>query len=224
MKQLILILLLSYNFCISESINHLEKYDSIKMTSEIGIVYLDIEEFKEGDTIHMLFDAINGYMGSTLYYEFSDEEPTDINQKFIHSTQPSLTSSTEVQTMTDHTITQSYYYDIEKAENTKYFVMKYNNFVGEYLEVENNRANWGKVLLICIFGGIGLIALIILGIYIFYRIMQKRRSRRNVLDYNQNQPTEQTGTPYQQNPQNTYNTNTNTDEAFYEPPPPPGLV
>ena len=214
MKQLILILLLSYCFCKSQTLRHMIKYDSIEIHEEIGIIYLDIEEFEKGDTIHMLFDAVNGYMSNTLYFEFNDEEPNINKTSFAHSMEPSMTSTSEVQTISDYRETQSYYYDIEKEKNTKYLVMKYTGFRGEYLKVENNRANWALVIIICVVGGFLLIFLIILGGFIFYRIKQKRRNTRNVVDYNQNlsQPTE---TPYQQN--------TNTNGVFYAPPPPPGF-
>ena len=154
-----------------------------------------------------------------IYFEFSDEEPTDINQNFAHSMNPSMTSTSETQTLTEYRETLSYYYDIEKEENKKYLVMKYTGFRGEYLEVENTRFNWGVVIVVIVVCGIVLIFLIILGAFCFIRCRQKKRNKRNI-DYNQNQYYNQpSGTPYGNT--NT-NTNTNTNNDFYEPPPPPG--
>ena len=157
------------------------------MNSEIGIVYLDIEEFEEGDTIHMLFDAIYGVMNKILYYEFNDEEPTDINKTFAHSMKSTNTVTSQEETETGERETVSYYYDIEKEENKKYLVMKYTDFRGEYLQVENNKANWGLVLSISVTSLIILIFIIVIGRFVFVKIRKYKNAA--IYDQNQSQPT-----------------------------------
>ena len=213
MKQLIILLLLSYCFCPTENIKHFKKYQSIQFHSEIGIVYLDVGEFELGDTIHILLKAVNGPVNNILFYEFNDEEPTNINKNFAHSTIQSSTSSSSYYTPSESKRTLSYYYEIEKEKNTKYLVMKYTDFSGQYLEIENNKANWAFIIIICII--FGLIAIAIAG-FLFYRYMQKRGIRRNFVDYNQDQDQEKIQTTVTRYQQNTY-TNTKSNPIFKSP-------
>ena len=90
--------------------------------------------------------------------------------------------------------------------------MKYTNFRGEYLEVENNRANWAKVIVIVVICGFLLIIFIGWVGYIYCRIRKTRMEIRK-MEYIRNH-SEVNETPYE-------NTDTNNGD-FYEPPPPPG--
>ena len=173
MKRLILILLLSYSLCNIQDIYYLEKYGEVKTTSKNGMVYLNIEEFKEKDTIYILFTAVDGGMKTEIEYGYNDLTPKDLTMILDHSMTPSLSAESESYNLADNTL--KYYYDIEKEENKKFLIIRYYDFDGDYLEIEHTRVNWLKAILIIVFGSIGLIILIIVVIYLIIRCIRKRK-------------------------------------------------
>ena len=179
MKRLILILLLSYSLCNIQDIYYLEKYGEVKTTSKKGIVYLNIEEFKEKDTIYILFTSVNGDMKTKIEYGFNDLAPEDLTMVLDHSMTPSLKAESDTDTVTEYIL--KYYYDIEKEENKKFLIIRYSDFYGSYLEIEHTRVNWGRVAVIIIIGSIGLAILIIIIIFLITRC--KKKSNLNSLEY-----------------------------------------
>ena len=173
MKRLILILLLSYSFCNIPHIYYLEKYGEVKSTSRRGIVYLNIEDFQLKDTIYILFNVVNGAMATRIEYGYDDLAPEDLNIYLEHTMVPTMNAESQTDTFTEHTYTLKYYYDIEKEENKKFLIIRYCDFDGEYLEIENTKVNWARTVLIIVFGSIGIIILII--VIICYIIRCKRR-------------------------------------------------
>ena len=171
MKRLILILLLYYYISNIQDIYYLEKYGEVKTTSKKGMVYLNIEEFKEKDTIYILFTSVNGDMKTKIEYGFNDLAPEDLTMVLDHSMTPSLKAESDTDSVTEYIL--KYYYDIEKEENKKFLIIRYCDFDGEYLEIENTKVNWARTVLIIVFGSIGLIILII--VIICYIIRCKRR-------------------------------------------------
>ena len=179
MKRLILILLLSYSICNIQDIYYLEKYGEVKTTSKKGMVYLNIEEFKEKDTIYILFTAVNGGMETEIEYGYNDLAPKDLTMILDHSMTPSLSGESESNTLTADAL--KYYYHIEKEENKKFLIIRYSNFYGSYLKIEHTRVNWTIVAIIIIFSSFGLCILIIVIIILITRC--RRKKNLNSLEY-----------------------------------------
>ena len=174
MKRIILILILCYSFCVVEDIYYLEKYGVVKSSSKKGIVYLDIEEFKLKDTIHILFNVVNGDMTTTIEYGYNDLAPENLTMSLDHSMNPTMNTQSDSSTTTEKKNILKYYYDIEKEENKKYIIIRYSGFFGSYIEIENTRYNWGKALFIIIFASIGVIILVVIIIYFTIRYIRNR--------------------------------------------------
>ena len=155
MKELIIILLISFCFC---NINKLEKLGSITVTEEEGLVYLDTEDYSVDDKIILEFSCSAGSMNQKLYYEFNDNIPDDSDYcPYIYMT-PSSNSVTSG-SLRDTTLT--YYYHIRKNENHKYLLIRYINFWGKYMEIEHNSMTLVGFIFLII--GICLGALILIG-------------------------------------------------------------
>ena len=101
MKRIILILILCYSFCVIEDIYYLEKYGVVKSSSKKGIVYLDIEEFKLKDTIHILFNVVNGDMTTTIEYGYNDLAPENLTMSLDHSMSPTMNTQSDSSTTTE---------------------------------------------------------------------------------------------------------------------------
>ena len=74
MKELIIVLLLSFCFC---NINKLEKLGSITVSEEEGLIYLDTKDYSVDDKIILGFSCSAGSMNQKIYYEFNDNIPDD---------------------------------------------------------------------------------------------------------------------------------------------------
>ena len=144
------------------------------------MVYLNTEDFLVGDTVHIQFNAVNGYMNPKIYYQFNFTKP---NSTFIPSKSMSATSraTTETNTIKE----KKYYYDIKKGEDGKYLIISYSGFYSRYanayLEIEHTRVNWNTMLIIIIFSVIILIFIIIFFVILIINI--KKCKSRNVNDY-----------------------------------------
>ena len=212
MKSIIFVLLIYYSFC---QIYELEKYGTIETKLQNGLVYLNTEDFLVGDTVHIQFNAVNGYMNQKIYYQFYFTKP---NSTFIPSKSMRATSraSTETNILGKTTITEKYYYDIKKGEDGKYLIISYSGFYSRYanayLEIEHTRVNWNTVLLIIIFSVVGLIFIIIFTVILIKNI--KKCKSRNVNDY---QPMQSSYIPPSSTtPQNTQPSQPNQSTTGYD--------
>ena len=171
MKELIIVLLLSFCFC---NINELEKYGSIKVTEEDGLIYLNTEDFSYGDKLYIEFISSEGIMYYKIFYEFNDNIPNDSDYYPYLSMTPSSNSVTYgigIDT------TYTYYYHIRKNENHKYLLIRYVNFSGKYLEVEHNKMTViGLVFLII---GIVFVAIILIVAIIITIVVIKNKRKKN---------------------------------------------
>ena len=225
MKGIIFALLISYILCIE----YLPKYGTIKVTKNSGYFYLNTNEFDDDSTLYIQLNAENGRVDSTLYYEFTDISPNSYSLTPSNSLTPSSTgsSSSSVNNVVV-SYTLKYYYSLKKDNNYQYLIIQYSGFFGEYLEIESTRVSWGTFIIIIIFGSIGLIILICVGVFFCLRC----RKMRNV-EYiatssaSQNQYTESLGEkPYYSNDTqyNSGNYNSNyppqqQQNIYYEPTP-----
>ena len=167
MKGLVFILLLSYSFVVSidEDIYFLEKYGLIKVNSYNGIVYLNTEDFQLKDTIHILFNVVNGKIGEIIYYDFDDNPPEDINMELKNEMTPSTTAQTYKKTSTKSEYSLKLYYDIKKQNNGKFLIIRFSYFIGDYLEIEQTRANWAIIIVLIV---VAIVLIIIIVICVFY--------------------------------------------------------
>ena len=179
MKSIIFFLLIYYSFC---QIYELEKYGTIETKLQNGLIYLNTEDFLIGDTVHIQFNAVNGYMNQKIYYQFYFTKP---NSTFIPSKSMNATFSTATET---NTITKKkYYYDIKKGEDGKYLIISYSGFYSRYanayLKIEHTRVNWKTVSLIIFFIVLGLFFIFALTFTVIIVIIIAIHLSRNVHDY-----------------------------------------
>ena len=148
MKEIIFIFLISHVF----SVYYIKKHGSVKVSKRDGIVYLNADKFGKNDKIHMQFNAYRSSVDDKIYYEFSDDIPTDTFQPSIGKNPDTSWSSTSGDDETDDSkTTYKTNYDIKKNVSKKYLVIKYtgyyNRYSGGYLKIENTLINWGEFLL-----------------------------------------------------------------------------
>ena len=168
MKELIIVLLLSFCFC---NINKLEKLGSITVTEEEGLIYLDTKDYSIDDKIILGFSCSAGSMNQKIYYEFNDNIPNDSDYcPYIYMT-PS-TNSGSSGSFRDTTLT--YYYHIRKNENYRYLLVRYINLWGKYMEIEHYKMTIIAFVFLII--GICLGALILIGVIVGIVIYIKKRS------------------------------------------------
>ena len=208
MKSIILFLLIYYSFC---QIYELEKYGTIETKLKNGLVYLNTEDFLVGDTVHIQFNAVNGYMNQKIYYQFYFTKP---NSTFTPSKSMNATFSTATET---NTITKKkYYYDIKKGEDGKYLIISYSGFYSRYanayLEIEHTRVNWNTMLIIIIFSVIILIFIIIFTVILIINI--KKCKSRNVNNHQPMQPSNIP--PSSTTPQNNQTSQPNQSTTGYD--------
>ena len=166
MKGIIFALLISYIL----SIEYLPKNSKIIFKEECNYFYLNTNEFDEGSTLYIQVNAINGDLSSTLNYEFTNISPNSYSNSITppFSLTPSIKSSSSTSyNNVVHIRTNKYYYSLINDNNYQYLIIKYDEFSGEYLEIENTKINWGIFMFIIIGAFLGLIILICIGVYIF---------------------------------------------------------
>ena len=160
--KIIFIFCFSYIFC---EVLFLEKYEQTLSVSTSGCICLDVSEFDVDDTIHMHFSSHNGGIEDGIYYGFTNiDEPTDklCNEITVKREESSTHSYSFVVTTKGTSTTSGYNFNFKKTENAKYMLMKYYDFNGLYLEIENIMADWGSIMLYSIFSIIGFIILVII--------------------------------------------------------------
>ena len=146
MKEIVFIFLISHVF----SVYYMKKHGSVKVSSRDGLVYLNAYEFGKNDKIHMQFTTYRSNVDEKIYYEFSDNIPTD-------TFQPSKTKKPDISWLEEDDDDDGVYigttykttYDIKKNVSKKYLIIKYtgyyNNFPSGFLKIENTTINWGYV-------------------------------------------------------------------------------
>ena len=181
MKLILLISLLMYSL---SEVLFLEKYSETISLSPSGCICLPLSEFEMDESINLVFSANNGDVSNYIYYGYSNiDDPTEatcdeiaVNKEVTHST-GYVTVYNEVETST----TLHYYYHIDKKKDDKYMLIKYEDFIGKYLSIENSRfnINWGIFVVIIVFSFIGLVFLIVILIrykdYLTCKICEKEK-------------------------------------------------
>ena len=146
MKEIIFIFLISNVF----SVYYIKKHGSVKVSTREGIVYLNADKFGKNDKIHMQFNAYRSNVDDKIYYEFSDDIPTDTFQPSKSKNSDSSWSSSSGDGKNKKT-TYKTNYDIKKNVSKKYLVIKYTGYYNRYsdghLKIENTLINWGDFLL-----------------------------------------------------------------------------
>ena len=176
MKGIIFAFLISYILCI----DYLPKYGTIKVTKNSGYFYLNTNEFDEDSTLYIQLNAEYGSITSTLYYEFTNISPFSYSLTPPNSLIPSSTgSSTTYVNDVEVSHTLKYYYSLKNDNRYPYLIIRYSGFTGQYLEIESTRVNWGTFIFIIIFGSIGLVILICVGVFLFLRC-RKMRNVENI--------------------------------------------
>ena len=122
MKEIIFIFLISHVF----SVYYIKKHGSVKVSTEDGIVYLNADKFGKNDKIHMQFNAYRSHVDDKIYYEFSDDIPTDTFQPSIGKnpdTSWSSSSGGDEDSTDDRKTTYKTNYDIKKNVSKKYLFL-----------------------------------------------------------------------------------------------------
>ena len=155
MKEIIFIFLVSHAF----SVYYLEKGESLKILNRTteGIVYLNADNFGKNDTIHIQLYCFNSVFYDQIYYEFSDNIPSDEFEPSIKKEPDNYDYSTINE---DGEFWTKNVYDIKKDVSAKYLIIKYvcryySDSKG-FIEIANTLINWilfEYILFICIFGG-----------------------------------------------------------------------
>ena len=181
MKEIIFIIFISHVF----SVYYIEKHGSVKVTTREGIVYLDADQFGKNDKIHIQFNAYKSHVDDNIYYEFSDNIPTDKFQpSFSKKPNFSWKSNYNDEDETNNTYKTSY--DIKKDVSAKYLIIKYTEYYNYYysggnLKIENTLINWGlfREILIYIFWSISFLICIII---CYFKIAKKKckKNRSNI--------------------------------------------
>ena len=128
MKEIIFIFLISHVF----SVYYIKKHGSVKVSTRDGIVYLNADKFGKDDKIHMQFNAYRSSVDDKIYYEFSDDIPTDTFQP-SNSKKPDISQSTGGDDDNeDESTTYKTNYDIKKNVSKKYLVIKYTGYYHNY--------------------------------------------------------------------------------------------
>ena len=215
MKSFIITLLIYYCFC--GELTHLKKYNYFSFSSEgiSGITSLKIEDVDLNDDIHILFIVREGTMNKEIYYGFSNEDSKNASSISLpYYKEPTYN---EYFCADDHYCGHKYYYDIEKTENAKYIIMKYNGYNGEYLDVDRMSLSANHYFIIYIV----IIMICIAGCFIYYYYYRKKKLMINM---NKNIASNQTQTPLNvpDNQPNITNNNpsNNTPNPYYETPQP----
>ena len=128
MKSIFLVLLIYYSFC---QIYELKKYGTLQTKLPNGLIYLNVEDFEVGDTIHIRFKTVNGKMNLKIYYQFYYIIP---NSTFYPSKSMGASSHIVYQSevLGRVTKTEKYYYEIKKKEDGKYLIIEYSDFKSIY--------------------------------------------------------------------------------------------
>ena len=183
MKEIIFIYLISHAI----SVYYIKKkHGSVKVSNKEGIVYLNADKFGKNDKIHMQFNAYRSHVDDKIYYEFSDNIPTDTFQPSIgkkpDSSWSSSTGGDENNTKEKKT-TYKTNYDIKKNVSKKYLVIKYSGYYNYHsdghLKIENTLINWGEFFLWLIISVFILIFLVIGFVILYCKFCKNRcKSRR----------------------------------------------
>ena len=174
MKEIIFIFLISHVF----SVYYIKKHGSVKVTTQEGIVYLDADKFGKNDKIHMQFNAYRASVDDKIFYEFSDNIPTDTFQPSI-SKNPDISWSSggDEDDYDDDKKTFKTNYDIKKNVSAKYLIIKYTGYYkysNGYLKIENTFVNWGIFIPAFVGSFFGLIILIILIVFCYSKLCKKK--------------------------------------------------
>ena len=186
MKEIIFIFLISNVF----SVYYIKKHGSVKVSTGTGIVYLNADKFGKNDEIHMQFNAYRSSVDDKIYYEFSDDIPTDTFQP-SKSKNPdnSWSSSTGGDDETDDSkTTYKTNYDIKKNVSKKYLVIKYtgyyNRYSGGYLKIENTLINWGEFFIWFIVSIFILVFSVFFSVFCYCKFCKKRcKPRRFYIEH-----------------------------------------
>ena len=153
MKTIIIFLSLIFVFCDNDNnLYYLKKYSRVTITSkESGIIYL--ENFELNESIHLHFYAREGTINKSIFYDFSDSIP---NPSFSpkYKLDPSFIE-TEESEESDRVTGIHCHFDFKKEINKKYIIIKYNEFYGEILYIDNLIVS-STLMIICILSFIGL--------------------------------------------------------------------
>ena len=148
MKVLFLIPLLAHSLC---EVLFLEKYSETISLSTSGCICLPISEFEIDDSINLKFSAEEGNVNDYIHYGYSNnDDPTEAtcDEIAVNKEEASERGSLVVSTTTETTKTLYYYYYIDKKKDDKYMLIKYDDFMGRYLLIENIRFRTNYVILI----------------------------------------------------------------------------
>ena len=185
MKILFFILLISYSTCLTTSyyayIKNLDQYSSYSYNGTLhGISVLDTSGLG-GDKIYISFSiGRSNFITEYLYYDFSDNYPTDLNYEFPKQLEASegisktSTSKTPSKRKTYH---YQLFFNIPK-ENKKYLIINNIEYPKYSITIEHHRFNPYLTTIIIVIIIVVVCAIIFaLGIYLICK--HRKRNREN---------------------------------------------
>ena len=166
---IIFICLLIYLHCADNfRIYKLEKYGGLCLfeTGTRGFIVMDLSKFNSGDIVYLTFVRFDGFYGNTLYYDFSNDNSTDIRLNrnvYSYSTSYGYLTGT-------YTKYYDFYYKIKIPTNEpklNYLLIGYDlSRTSRLMNVRNTKfARFTSLIISCSFFGIIILAILILFLF-----------------------------------------------------------
>jgi len=182
MKILIFAILIIYSSACS--FIKRKKSKTFKKSKE-NCLFLNITDIKNKQKIYIHISSKKGSMPEKLFFKFLDQvnNTKSIKEKYKMPYKKDVSKTTSKSTKTSKnkkTLVNTskrefhYYYEIEKQPGANFLYIRYTNFKGESLEIENYEPNNVYIFLI-VFGVIFVIILIIIGICVGNHLYTKKQ-------------------------------------------------
>ena len=167
MKILIFAILIIY----SSACKFIKRKKSIKFQNSQSCLLLNITDIKNKGKIYLHFSSKKGSMNEKIYFKFlkkanstnsSKENPKIPYKKDVSKPkeQTSKTGKNKLTKISSQKREFHYYYEIEKQPGANFIYLRYTNFKGDSLEIENYEPSYFHVFIIII--GVVLVIILII--------------------------------------------------------------
>ena len=182
MKILIFAILIIY----SSACKIIKRKKSIKFqNSKQNCLFLNITNIKNKEKIYFHFSSKKGSMNEKIFFKFlkkaNNTNTIQENAKSPYKkdvskpkTKTSKTSKNKQIKTSSPKVEFHYYYEIEKQPGANFLYLRYANFKGETLEIENYEPSYLHIYIIII-GVVFVVFLIIVGICVGRHIYTKKQ-------------------------------------------------
>ena len=159
------------------SVYYLPKHDSIKVTESTAIVYLYADKFDDNKDIEIDFIIHRGEVNNIIYYDFTDEKPTD-SSKPTRKEKGIAKSQSDDEDFTDYST--GYGFRIKKDVSKKYLFFKYSGSLPSIkMDIENPLTK-KNIFWICFACAFTAFVIIFLGVCFFLRLREDKKYKDNI--------------------------------------------